>query len=138
MIYSVNKITTQADCDTLIQVANKEKDDLVYKKTTATHQSSNFATTAAEVDAELSSVNAQLSALSTVIAGLPAGQVKDSNVTKQKKLELKQFLLNQKKENYGSIALLQNEMEQATIDAQITEVDAFIADVQTHKATLSA
>lgn len=51
---------------------------------------------------------------------------------------LKQFLLNQKKENYGSIALLQNEMEQATIDAQITEVDAFIADVQTHKATLSA
>lgn len=138
MIYSVNKITTQADCDTLIQVANKEKDDLVYKKTTATHQSSNFATTAAEVDAELSSVNAQLSALSTVIAGLPAGQVKDSNVTKQKKLELKQFLLNQKKENYGSIALLQNEMEQATIDAQITEVDAFVAAVQTHKATLPA
>lgn len=138
MDYSLVKITSQADCDSLIQLANKEKDDLQYRKTTVTHQNANFAETAADVDAELSSVNAQLTALTTVIAGLPAGQVKDSNITKQKKLELKQFLLNQKKENYGSIALLQNEMEQATIDAQITEVDAFVAAVTTHKATLPA
>lgn len=138
MIYSLSKITSQADCDSLIQVANKEKDDLQYRKTTVTHQNASFANTAAEVEADLNSTNAQLTALTTVIAGLPAGAVKDSNVTKQKKLELKAFLLNQKKENYGVIALLQNEMEQATIDAQIAEVDAFVLTVQTHKATLAA
>ena len=131
MIYSLSKITSQADCDSLIQVANKEKDDLQYRKTTVTHQNASFANTAAEVEADLNSTNAQLTALTTVIAGLPAGAVKDSNVTKQKKLELKAFLLNQKKENYGVIALLQNEMEQATIDAQIAEVDAFVLTVQT-------
>lgn len=137
MNYSVNKITSMADCDSLIEVANKEKDDLQYRKTTVTHQNANFASTAAEVEADLNSTNAQLTALNTVIAGLPNGTIKDANVTKQKRLELKAFLLNQKKENYGVIALLQNEMEQAAIDAQIAEVDAFVATVQAHKATLA-
>lgn len=54
MVYSLNKITSQADCDALIQVANKEKDDLQYRKTTVTHQNANFASTAAEVEADLS------------------------------------------------------------------------------------
>ncbi|CAF3773432.1 unnamed protein product [Rotaria sp. Silwood1] len=138
MNYSVNKVTSTADCDVLIELAGKEKDDLQYRKTTITHQNSNFANTAAEVEADLSSTNAQLTALNTVIAGLPAGAVKESNVTKQKRLELRAFLLNQKKENYGVIALLQNEMEQATVDAQIAEVDAFVVAVQNHKATLPA
>jgi len=67
---------------------------------------------------------------------LPAGEVKNVNITKQKRLELKAFLLNQKKENYGVIALLQNEMEQATIDAQIAEVEAFIVALNARKAAL--
>jgi hypothetical protein len=138
MNYSLNKITSPADCDILIELAGKEKDDLQYRKTTVTHQNSNFADTAAEVEADLISTNAQLTALSTVIAGLPVGEIKNVNITKQKRLELKAFLLNQKKENYGVIALLQNELEQASVDAQIAEVDAFIVAVQNHKATLPA
>ncbi len=138
MNYSVNKLTSKADCDALIQVANKGKDDLQYRKTTVNHQNVNFATTADEVDADLSSTNAQLTALTTVIASLPNGDVKDANITKQKKLELKAFLLNQKKENYGSIALLMNEFEQAKIDLEIAEADSLITAVQTQKAALPA
>ncbi len=138
MNYSVIKLTSSADCDALIQLAGKEKDDLQYRKTTVTHQNASFANTAAEVEADLISTNSQLGALTTVIASLPEGDVKESNITKQKKLELKAFLLNQKKENYGVIALLLNEMEQATIDTQIAEVDAFVLAVQNHKATLAA
>lgn len=70
--------------------------------------------------------------MNTVIAGLPAGAVKYLNITKQKKLELKAFLLNQKKGNYGVIALLLNEMEQATIDAQIAEIAAFLSSSPRH------
>lgn len=58
MNYSVNKLTSSADCDALIELAGKEKDDLQYRKTTITHQNSNFANTAAEVEADLSSTNA--------------------------------------------------------------------------------
>lgn len=138
MTYSLNKITSQADCDTLIQVATKERDDLQYRKTTVTYQNTNFAKTADEVEAELTSTTAEVSALSTLVVGLPAGQSKDNNTTKLKRLELKAFLLSQKKENYGFIALLQNQMEQATIEAQLAEVDAFIAAITAHKATLAA
>lgn len=34
MDYSVNKITSLANCDSLIEVVNKEKDNLQYRKTT--------------------------------------------------------------------------------------------------------
>lgn len=136
MAYSVDKLTTTADCDVLIDVAESEKDDLQYRKTTLSHQSSNYAETATEVATELMSVTTQKNALTTVVAALPDGAIKDSNLAKLKRLELKEFLLNQKKDNYGAVALLENEFEIAKIDAEIAAADDFIAALNARKAAL--
>ena len=138
MNYSVNKLTSTADCDVMVDLAEKTKDDLQYRKTIIVHQNVSFSGTATEVEAELSAVTTQKNALATVVAALPDGAVKNSNVTKLKRLELKEYLLTQKKDNYGSVALLENEFEQARIDLEIAEADAFIAALNARKAVLSA
>jgi hypothetical protein len=137
-VYDTIKLTSKADCDVLIEQANEEKSDLLFRKTAVEHQTSGYEKTASSVEADLQSSTAQLNALTTVIAGLPEGQVKDANVTKQKKLELRVYLLNQKKENYGAFALLLNQFEKAKIELELTEVDSFIDALQTRKAALPA
>src|SRR5882757_2673313 len=106
MPYSVSSVTTAADCDLLINMTNKQKNDLTYRKLSLERQRTHYAETSLELEAELQTVNAEAAALDSVIASLPDGDVKDDNVTRKKRLELKQFLLTEKKENYGGVALL--------------------------------
>lgn len=117
-------------------MAKKEKDDLQYRKTIIVHQNVSFSGTATEVEAELTAVTTQKTALTTVVAALPDGTVKSSNLTKLKRLELKEYLLTQKKDNYGAVALLENEFEEARIDLEIAEADAFITALNARKAAL--
>jgi hypothetical protein len=136
MPYSVSSITTAADCDLLINMTNKQKNDLAYRKLSLERQRANYAETSLELEAELQTVNAEAAALDAVIATLPDGDVKDDNVTRKKRLELKQFLLTEKKENYGGVALLDKEYDLARVNQELTETDAFIAALEARKAAL--
>ena len=55
---------------------------------------------------------------------------------KKVKLEYKKFLLENRKESYGLVALLQKELDVQRIENEIEEVDGFIAELTAHKATL--
>jgi hypothetical protein len=136
MSYSVNLISTVADCDLLLSLAAKEKSDLDFRKLSQDRQRSSYAETAVEVEAELQVVNTELSAITTVIANLPDGQTKDDNITKRKKLELKQYLLTEKKDNYGAVALLEKELTLARIDKELTATQEFSTALEARKATL--
>ncbi|VXB14270.1 conserved hypothetical protein [Flavobacterium sp. 9AF] len=52
------------------------------------------------------------------------------------KLDYKKFLLQNRKESYGVVALLEKELDLARINKEIDEVDAFILAITNHKATL--
>jgi hypothetical protein len=136
MSYSVNLISTAADCDLLLSLSAKEKSDLEFRKLSQDRQRSSYAETAVEVETELQAVNAELAALNTIIAGLPPGQVKDDNITKQKKLELKQYLLTEKKDNYGAVALLEKEFTLARIDKELAATQEFTTALEARKAAL--
>jgi hypothetical protein len=136
MAYSVNLISTVADCNLLLSLAAKEKSDLEFRKISQERQRSSYAETAVETEAELQTVNAELAALASIIATLPDGQVKDDNITKQKKLELKQYLLAEKKDNYGAVALLEKELILARIDKELLATQEFITALEARKAAL--
>lgn len=136
MSYSVNKITTVADCDLLLSWAAKEKADLEFKKLSEERLTNNYSTTSVELDAELQLVNTEIDATTTIISTLPDGQSKEDSIKKKVRLEYKKFLLETRKESYGVVALLEKELDLTNVTQSIAEIDAFTAAINARKAAL--
>lgn len=136
MSYSVSTLTTVADCDTVLALIEKEKKDLSFRKLSLERQQENYANATVEVSSEIEVLNAELSAVNTVIAALPDGDTKDDNIKRQKKLEYSLFLLTNRKANYGAIALLEKEFNIALIVKELEEADVFTAAVTDRKASI--
>ena len=136
MSYSVNKITTVVDCDLLLDWAVNEKSTLNLKKLNEQSAANHYGSSSLQIDAELQGVNAELSASETIIAALPDGKSKVEAIKKRTRQEYRKFLLVNRKESYGVVALLEKELDLANLDLELNEVDTFIAAVNTRKAAL--
>lgn len=136
MSYSINRLATTADCDVLLTTAGKEKAELEFKKLSEERLVNKYATTSVEVDAILQGILVELSAVDTIIGVLPEGPTKDEELKKKVKLEYKKFLLENRKESYGAVALLEKEMDLKLVVTQLDDVNAFITIITAHKATL--
>lgn len=135
-MYSLNKITSVADCDVLLTWAEKEKSDLTFKQLSVERITVNYSSTSIEIDAVLQGVIAEIDATVTVIAALPEGPTKEDLEKKKTRLEYKRFLLENRKESYGSVALLEKELDLERINKELDEVDVFITDVTARKVSL--
>jgi hypothetical protein len=136
MNYSVSLITNRPDCEALINIAMEEKGNLDYRKLGLTRQRQNVTQTSVEIEAELASVTVEIEALQAVIEGLPDGPTKDETVRKLKKSEYRKFLLEERKGNYGVLALIEKEYDIACIEKDIVETDVFIAALNDKLAVL--
>lgn len=137
-MYSLNKITTVADCDVLLAWAEKEKSDLTFKQLSVERTTTNYSNISVEIDAILQGVIAEISAVETVIAVLPEGPTKDDEEKRKVRLEYRRFLLENRKESYGSVALLEKELDLERIIKELDEVDVFISNITDRKTTLQA
>ena len=135
-MYSVTNLTTIADCDVLLTMANKEKSDLAFKKLSEERLVTNYSTTSVEIDAVLQGVIAEIAAVDSILTVLPNGPTKDSEEKRKVRLEYKKFLLENRKESYGAVALLEKELDLERVNKQLDEVNLFIDAVTAHKATL--
>jgi hypothetical protein len=136
MNYSITNLTQVADCDALLSWAAKEQADLNFKRLSDERLTTRFAETAQELDAVLQGVLAELTATETIIAVLPEGPSKEDAINKRTRLEYKKFLLETRRESYGSVALLEKEMDLARVLLEIDEVNAFITTVSSRKTEL--
>lgn len=137
-MYSLNKITTVADCDVLLTWAEKEKSDLTFKQLSVERVTVNYSSTSIEIDAVLQGVIAEINAIDTIMSTLAEGPTKEDLFKKKTRLEYKKFLLENRKESYGSVALLEKELDLERINKELDEVDGFITTITTHKASLAA
>ena len=96
----------------------------------------NYSTTSVEIDAVLQGVIAEIAAVDSILAVLPNGPTKDSEEKRKVRLEYKKFLLENRKESYGAVALLEKELDLERVNKQLDEVNLFIDAVTAHKATL--
>jgi len=135
-MYSVANLTTITDCDVLLNMAKKEKADLTFKKLSEERLVNSYNTTSVEIDAVLQGVIAEISAVNSILAVLPEGSTKDSEEKRKVRLEYKKFLLENRKESYGAVALLEKELDLERVNKQLDEVNFFIDAITTHKATL--
>jgi hypothetical protein len=136
MNYSLMNLTQVTDCDALLAWAAKEKANLLYQKTTDERFAVKYAETSQEIDANLISVLAQINASEITIASLPDGPTKEQELDKKTRLEYRKFVLESRKEAFGTIALLQKQTEVARVEQEIAEMDAFVATIQAHLLTI--
>lgn len=138
MIYSIANLTQIADCNALLSWATKEKADLAFKQLSDERLTARYAETAGELDLVLQAVLAELAAVETIIGVLPDGPTKEDAINKKTRLEYKKFLLETRKESYGTVALLEKQMDLARVIQEIKEVDIFIDEIEARKAVLEA
>ena len=136
MNYSVAQLTTTTECDAVLAMIAKEKGDLQFRQTGLSRQQTNYADNSVEISTELAAVNAEIAAYTSIMAGLPAGPSKDEAEVKLKKLEYRQFLLSERQEDFGSVALMEKEMELGMVEKQLAELDVFEAAITARKAAL--
>ncbi len=138
MNYSISNLTQVADCNALLSWAAKEKADLNFKKISDERLTLKYGETAQELDAVLQGVLAELAATDTIISVLPDGPSKEDALNKKTRLEYKKFLLETRRESYGTVALLEKEMDLARVTQELNEVEVFITTVSARKAELTA
>lgn len=136
MNYSISLLSSREDCQTLIDICKTEKETMDHKRVGLELQRKSATNTSVSVEADLASVMAEISAYETVLANLPDGPVKDENENKLVKSKYKKFILEQRKENYGLLSVLQKEFDIACLEKDLAEADAFIALLEAQMMTL--
>jgi len=138
MDYSLQSLTTVADCNVLLSMAAKEKADLNFRKLSAERTTARFSETATSLAADLQGVMIEISATETIISVLPDGPSKEDAIEKKTRLEYRKFTLETRIASYGITALLEKEMDLGRILREIDEADVFTAAVETRIGELSA
>lgn len=136
MKYSLEQITTIEDCDILLEAAQIARQDLDLRKLQQEKQYRTVTTGTSGIDAALMAVVAELSALETVVATLPEGPTKSEMTTRVMVLGVKKRQLEDRREKYGVIALLQKEHAITNIDHEIVENGAYISAINERKGAL--
>ncbi|SHI91882.1 hypothetical protein [Flavobacterium terrae] len=135
-MYSIEKLTQVSDCDAVLTWAQTEKENLELKKLNESKLTRNYANTSLSIETELQSVITQMNTINAILPTLPEGSIKEENLKKLRKLDYRKFLLEDRRINYGVVALLEKELDVERISKEIVEIDAFMTSVTQKKATL--
>ncbi|HMR81629.1 MAG TPA: hypothetical protein PKE30_00755 [Niabella sp.] len=134
--YSVSQLTSVSDCDAVLSIAGKELQDLEWRKLSYQRQKNQYALQAVSIISELAAKRAELEVLNSIIEGLPEGSLKTENQNKKIRVEYSIFLLENRRTNYGDVALLDKELDLQRIERELEETAAFIAEVEARKAAI--
>ena len=136
MSYQVSQLTTVAECDQLIQMANDAKGDLQFAEVSLTRRNNGRMRTATRLAATLATVEAQIAAFTAARDAMPDGPDKDSISSRLRRLNDRMENLEESRSRSGAVALLDTDFDRAMITAQLAEVNNFIAAIEARKTVL--
>jgi hypothetical protein len=138
MAYSTEKLLTSAECDQALDLAAQRKDDLQFEQTVQGRTLNNQSESVALANAKLVAVKAEITGQEAALATLPEGHP-NRKVTESKirRLNDQKDNLEERLESGGNAALLDDELDAGLTRAQIAEIDAYIAEVNTRKTALA-
>ncbi|UYZ61366.1 hypothetical protein [Hymenobacter weizhouensis] len=137
MAYSVNALTTTADCDKLLGKAEDDLRALRHRSDNLDYARDTTSESATEAQATLAGLDAEIQALTTVIPTLAEG----TKARKNSELDLREATyrranLADRLDARGPVALLTRERSLAETEARIAEITAFVTAVTARKAAL--
>jgi viroplasmin and RNaseH domain-containing protein len=136
MDYSLSQVASIADCDLLLSNSAKEKKDLEFRKLQQERSYGSLSSGTTDVEMELLAVTSEIGAVEAVAATLPPGQLKDDYERDLVKLRFKKFTIEERRERYGIIGMLEKEYELNCIDKELAENQAYTTAVNERKAEL--
>jgi hypothetical protein len=136
MAFSLNLITLASEADILIKMAQRDKRNIQHRANSFDMRAENTAENAEELTAELATAKAELASTNALIATLPDGTKKETEITKRMELEvrIRKLTLNGNKKN--AVAAIEQEYDADLLDRQVAGIDAFITAVTERKAAL--
>lgn len=136
MVYSTTKLQTVAECDTVLNRSNLEKAELEHRLGGIVLETNRNDGSLAQAQADLLSVNAQITGFTAAFNSLPEGPEKDDMQSKIRRLNDRKDNLEERLSKTGSVGLLMTEMHRGLIEKQVAEITAFITAVEARKAAL--
>ena len=139
VVYSVNLLTTVAQADISLKMANDENSDLLFRKSALIRERDSAATTAQRISKAKSIHEAKLIGVnSTINSGTVTDPEYLDELTREKTIhENRLEELSQKQVVQGSYLVLKKEYEMAQIEVQLAEVANYISQVTARKQELS-
>ena len=135
MLFSVNLLTTVAQCDGLLATKQRERTGLVNRLNNLQFQLDNW-DDATSASTELTATQALITGLKPVVAILPDGDDKRRSENQLNRYQTRANNLTGKVENYGVLALLEKELDRDTLTGDIATLDTFVTAVTTRRAAL--
>lgn len=136
MDYSVDKLASQSECDSVIAVISKEKSDLQYKQNLLEHRQQLVNASSTDIAAEMVVLNAKIASYEGLAQSLPEGEAKQQNNIDLEAAKHRVFQLQSKMAEQGSLALLGIQVDLGQLAAQAIELEAALASVNARKAVL--
>ena len=136
MDYSTARLSTVAECDLAITTANNLKDDLEFEQLLLVRETNTRSRSAIQLDADLSSTVAQISAFEAARDAIIDPTEKALFESRIRKLNDRKDNLEERKAKSGNNALLSNELERSRIEKQLAEIDVYVAALNGRKAEL--
>ena len=136
MNYNVNQLMTAADCDAAITMATKRKATIVLSQSLQNRDLTNQGEVAANAAADLLIVNSQLVGAEAALPTLPEGDRKTKLGDQIRRLDDKKGNLEARIRDNGNAALLDTQLDSGLLEAQVAEIDTYIAALQTRKAAI--
>jgi hypothetical protein len=138
MTYSLQLLTTWAQCDAVTAHATAKKKLLTYNDTVTGHRADNLTTSAGSMASELIGLNAYITAMTPVIPTLPAGKDRSRQENDLRlKTDRRDSLLARQGE-VGPEALVESEFDAYLVDVQMPAVQDLLDQVAAHRLTLRA
>ena len=135
MAFSVNKLTSPAQCDALLTTKQRERRNLENRLNNLTYQLDNWDDVTSS-ETELSTTQAMIAGLKPLIATLPDGDDKRRNENTLNRYETRANNLTGKVENYGAVARLEKELDRDGVASDLALLDTFITEVTDRRSRL--
>ncbi len=137
MEYSITEVTSAEDITKLLITLNKEKESLEYRLTGLNRSHNLMGSASSSLANDIQSVTSQMANYDTQIPNMLEGKLKDKAILERKKLDVKLEMLEQKFDNYDSIAKIQKEEDVNTVQSELTIKTTLIAALETRRTELS-
>ena len=136
MQYSLKKITTVEQCDTLLTKAEKKKRNLERRKRNLGESLDTFRARLERMNEEALVVTVSIDAFTRAYHALPEGKYKADMLVKIKRMEVRQASVDLKRLTCNVATLLVKEMKYNTLDSQAAALAEHIAAVKYLRMTI--
>jgi hypothetical protein len=138
MNYSLALLTTRAQCDAVLAIANEKLKTLSFRDVENDFRVDNTTDTAKGLSDELSGLNTYITAITPVVAGMTAGKERTALADELRRKTDRRDTLVSRQGKVGPEKLVARELEQALLDPQVPIVQDLITQVTAHRAPLTA